>query len=116
MLYVLCRGIEPHEGFEGHEMYELFAEHIYPELSDTRLDKVIEKCWAGGYSTLADLAKEMADLDGATAAPPAQCLDKAYLDEMKAKRQRLMETDLADLVRDMTKDKSTDGWADCEAE
>jgi atypical protein kinase C zeta type len=94
ILYTLTRGFEPYED-KRKAAVALLRRMEFPELSGTQLDRVINRCWRGEYKSLVDLEKEMASLEGATAAPLATLLDDEYMAKMRQKCAELLDSELA---------------------
>ncbi|KAG6032938.1 hypothetical protein E4U41_007078 [Claviceps citrina] len=66
--YVLTRGYEPYEdewwGPEHGPMCQAkFRDMQFPPLGDGPWDQVIEKCWHGGFESIAQLADHVAGMD-----------------------------------------------------
>ncbi|KAK8147129.1 hypothetical protein G3M48_002118 [Beauveria asiatica] len=70
ILYNMTRGLEPYED-KGPEVIRLFRTMVFPELSDSQLDVLTLRCWRSEFTTLADLAKYCATLEGARSAVTA---------------------------------------------
>lgn len=96
ILYNLTRGVEPYED-KGPEAVRLFQNMVFPELSDSRLDILTLRCWRGDFATLADLAKDVALLDGATRAATVTVTDDEYVSKMKETCQQLLQDKFTDL-------------------
>ncbi|KAL4782092.1 hypothetical protein BJX76DRAFT_303459 [Aspergillus varians] len=61
IVYSMTRGYEPYE-FEnlaegGPEIVKRLQRMEFPELDRGDLDRIIERCWRGGFSSLCDLLK-----------------------------------------------------------
>ncbi|KAH8645871.1 hypothetical protein BGZ61DRAFT_377085, partial [Ilyonectria robusta] len=66
ILYDLTRGFELYEDIEGNAAVRLLTLMKFPDLSDVESDRITDRCWRGDYTSLADLAGEVANLGGAT--------------------------------------------------
>lgn len=105
ILYNLTRGFELYEDIEGNAAVRLLALMKFPDLSDVGLDRITDRCWRGEYASLADLAREMANLGGAAATLPATLLDEEHLAEMREKCRRLLEGKLAGIKFEAPEEK-----------
>uniref|UniRef100_A0A8H7TVP8 Protein kinase domain-containing protein n=1 Tax=Bionectria ochroleuca TaxID=29856 RepID=A0A8H7TVP8_BIOOC len=97
ILYNLTHGCEPYEelDLDGNEVVELLRLMKFPELSQSVLDQVTYRCWHGEYESLADLASEMANLDGAKTAPRAALFDENYIAQMRDRCHQFLTGSLA---------------------
>lgn len=103
ILYNITRGLEPYED-RGPVVITLFLAMEFLELSDSRLDVLTLRCWRGEFTTLADLAKHCATLEGARSAATANATDDEYMRRMKRTCEELLRTKLADLGEEIPHD------------
>ena len=96
ILYNLTRGFEPYED-KGSEAIDLWHNMVFPELSGSRLDTLTLRCWRGDFATLADLAKDVAVLEGAKRAATTIATDDGYMSKMKRCCQQLLHDRFTDL-------------------
>lgn len=96
IIYNLTHGFEPYED-KGSEAVELWQDMMLPELSSSRLDVLALRCWRGDFATLADLAKDVAVLEGAQRAATVMTTDDGYMNKMKTCCQKLLHEKLTDL-------------------
>lgn len=96
ILYNMTRGIELYED-KGPEAVDLLQEMVFPELSSSPLDALTLRCWKGDFATLADLAKDVAVLQGAEQAITVIATDDAYMTEMKRQCQELLHDKFTNL-------------------
>ncbi|KAF4240501.1 hypothetical protein CNMCM8980_001150 [Aspergillus fumigatiaffinis] len=83
IIYSMTRGYEPYE-FEtltegGPEIVKRLQKMVFPKLNGGDLDRIIERCWKGGFSTLCDLLEETKLLRGAIQLPRATNLSMGGL-------------------------------------
>lgn len=96
ILYNLTHGVEPYED-KGTEAISLWHNMMFPELSSSRLDVLTLRCWRGEFATLADLAEDVANLEGAKWAATANATDDGNMIEMKNCCQKLLYDKFADI-------------------
>lgn len=96
ILYNITHGFELYED-KGPESVQLLKDMVFPELSSSRLDALTLRCWRGDFATLADLATEVAVLDGAKFASTETATNDQYIREMKSLCQSLLQDKFADI-------------------
>ncbi|KID59195.1 uncharacterized protein G6M90_00g066410 [Metarhizium brunneum] len=89
ILFNLTRGFEPSED-KGAEAINLWHNMVFPELSGSLLDALTLRCWRGDFATLADLAKDVAVLEGAKRAATVTAIDDGYMNKMKRCCRKLL--------------------------
>jgi len=78
---MMIRGYEPY-GDEGEfnskdgSKVEKLQLMDFPSLGEEPLDKIVDKCWRGGYKSIRELAKETSNLRRAAQLPRATLLSE----------------------------------------
>lgn len=98
IIYSMTRGYEPYE-FEtqtegGPEIVKRLQRMVFPELNGGDLDRIIERCWKGGFSSLCDLLEEAKFLRGAIQLPRATSLSREDCEEIRKECVLLVEDGL----------------------
>jgi atypical protein kinase C zeta type len=98
IIYSMTRGYEPYE-FEtltegGPEIVKRLQRMVFPKLNGGDLDRIIERCWKGGFSSLCDLLEEAKLLRGAIQLPRATSLSREDCDEIRKECVLLVEDGL----------------------
>ena len=98
VLYCMTRGHEPCEDEDesGPAVVQRFQDMALPALGGdgrpARLDGVVGRCWAGRYTSIAELAREAEALPGGAAeASRPRALSAGYLEECDQVCRRLVE-------------------------
>ncbi|KAJ2899885.1 hypothetical protein MKZ38_002752 [Zalerion maritima] len=87
---------EPYEGM-GPEAVDLFQAMRFPLLVEhDKLDTIINKCWRGRYTSVAELADETCRLPGAADMSEATALDAEYMAAQREECRRMIESGLLD--------------------
>ncbi|KAJ6779753.1 hypothetical protein PWT90_06285 [Aphanocladium album] len=79
---------------KGPEALDLLKNLVFPELGDSPLDKLITKCWMGGFAALVDLAIATEQLEGAKGGKGATKFDDEYMNKKKVQCFDLLEGNL----------------------
>ncbi|CAH0047958.1 unnamed protein product [Clonostachys solani] len=98
ILYTITRGIVLYEEDPSGAVL-LLQKKIFPPLSDGHLDRIIDRCWKGQYDSLAELAEEMASLEGAKTTQ-ATLLDDEHVAKMHWRCTHLLATKLSAILVD----------------
>lgn len=96
ILYNMTHGFELYED-KGSQSVRLLRNMVFPELSSSRLDVLTLRCWRSDFATLADLATEVALLDGAKFAATETMADAGYMSKMKNFCQNLLQEKFPDI-------------------
>ncbi|TAQ88594.1 hypothetical protein B7494_g3112 [Chlorociboria aeruginascens] len=97
LVYFMTRGFEPYEDLDDPEtdVIDLFKENIFPRIQeDDTLDRVINRCWRGSYTSTSDLSRETALLPGAENMPTTVSLSADYCAAMRIECEKLVESGL----------------------
>lgn len=103
LLYCMTRGHEPY----GHpqednpelDVVKLFKEGVFPRLNAERdaVDYIIDRCWAGWYESIKDLAEAAAQLPGAVDMGAATTFSAEYCARNRNECCRLIQEGLLDM-------------------
>lgn len=86
IIYTITRGFEPYESYQNDtRVVEWLQNMVFPDLGETKLDRIIDKCWRGSYPLVKDLYEETIQLGGEGFAPQSTPLTH---EEMSALRDR----------------------------
>ncbi|KAL1838736.1 hypothetical protein VTK73DRAFT_4255 [Phialemonium thermophilum] len=83
----LTRGYSPH----GREQYEIptpvdmFQHRTFPLLGDTTEDRIVAKCWAGGYGSVAELELVFRNMGDGAEWYAFEAEDDGFFEEQQAR-------------------------------
>ncbi|ATY58473.1 kinase domain-containing [Cordyceps militaris] len=95
VLYNLIRGVE----LGGSEAEHMVKGHlVMPVMGDAPLGRFVQRCWNGEFAELAELAREAKRLEGAEDAGKGTGLGTADMRAARARCERFLEEELAEIV------------------
>ncbi|KAL2868915.1 uncharacterized protein BJX67DRAFT_379850 [Aspergillus lucknowensis] len=97
IIYFMTRGYEPYEhetlAEGGPEIVKRLQKMVFPKLDGGDLDRIIEKCWNGSFSSLCVLLEEVKLLGGAIQLPRATSLNREHCDKIQKECVHLIQVD-----------------------
>lgn len=97
LVYNMTRGFEPYGDLDRPEgdVIDLLKDNIFPRTQeDDALDRIINRCWRGSYTSTGDLSRETALLLGAADMPTTVPLSADYCAAMRKECDELIMSGL----------------------